>query len=544
MALGSMDSALPEVTRARPREKSWLEPIWQSWYAAGLASPFPSSLEDFALLALGKLRSSGLGPCEDGRKKAFFFFLLSPRTLRSCQEAALMSKMSEISPTKHSGYLLQDPWHRPPGESFIPPLLPVRANKHVRLQAANGAPRCLPGRGPPTRRPAGHPISCPPPAVEEEKFFERAANPGLKTPPQPFRLLAASFQRWQQPCPLHKGLAGCQRRGRIASASRFLPDPGRSGIQPCPAQISHVTSLPCGVLAPNGAGTGGVGSPCPPGSSAPLLNQPTRAKNPGARLPRDALQPKTRQGGGMESEGEKQPLTPHSTPTTPASMSPQRAAGGLGMGTPLGARSWGRPGGSPGGQRRRWRGGKRGEQSPSSGVNPGGLGAAAPQRCSPNTNSLFLLRRQLLRAIGKRPPSPWTPCPAARSRPGARVPAEPLSAWPKQPPAEPALPQPPARPFPRACKSHPRLGLPCALPLLTPQSRRPPPPREGHGGSPRAQAPSPRAGARVGAGPGGGDRGGVNFASLLSGAAFDPVRGQINEKAGSAGGEVGISVGG
>lgn len=60
----------------KARKNSWLKPIWQSFkYVVGLASPFLSLLEAFALLALGRLRSSGLGPHKDGEKRAFFFFL-------------------------------------------------------------------------------------------------------------------------------------------------------------------------------------------------------------------------------------------------------------------------------------------------------------------------------------------------------------------------------------------------------------------------------------------------------------------------------------
>lgn len=42
-----------------------------------------------------------------------------------------MSRTSEILPAKHNSHLLQDPWQPRPGESLIPTLLPVKANRHV-----------------------------------------------------------------------------------------------------------------------------------------------------------------------------------------------------------------------------------------------------------------------------------------------------------------------------------------------------------------------------------------------------------------------------
>lgn len=124
------------------------------------------------------------------------------------------------------------------------------------------------------------------------------------------------------------GCAGSHQLLYPPSSSCFLPDPGRSGIQPCSAQIPCCTSLPQGVWMPVWACTG-VWAHC---MLFPLLNQPTHAKNPGARLPRDVLQPKTHQGspsqisllgGGRSRTGRSSP-SPSAPPQNPP-LPPQRA---------------------------------------------------------------------------------------------------------------------------------------------------------------------------------------------------------------------------
>lgn len=126
----------------------------------------------------------GWGLTRMGKKSFFFFFFsLSPRTSGSRQEATLMSKMSEMLPTKQNGYLLQAPWHRPSGESFIPLLLPVRANKHM-LPDANGAAHCPPGSQATDMLTSRILVQTSPSSCGRgEKFFKRAANPCSKTSP-------------------------------------------------------------------------------------------------------------------------------------------------------------------------------------------------------------------------------------------------------------------------------------------------------------------------------------------------------------------------
>lgn len=125
----------------------------------------------------------GWGLTRMGKKSFFFFFSLSPRTSGSCQEATLMSKMSEMLPAKQNGYLLQAPWHRPSGESFIPLLLPVRANKHM-LPVANWAAHCPPGSQATDMFASRILVQTSPSSCGRgEKFFKRAANPCSKTSP-------------------------------------------------------------------------------------------------------------------------------------------------------------------------------------------------------------------------------------------------------------------------------------------------------------------------------------------------------------------------
>lgn len=102
-----------------------------------------------------------------------------------------------------------------------------------------------------------------------------------------------------------------------------------------------------------------MGSPCAPQSSPPLLTQPTHAENPGASIFLGMLcSPKPARAAPVPypcwerngvGEGGAAPRPPHHPETPP--VSPQRAMGGFGTGTPLSAGSWRAPGGRRVGQR-------------------------------------------------------------------------------------------------------------------------------------------------------------------------------------------------
>lgn len=137
-----------------------------------------------------------------------------------------MSKMSEMLPAKQNGYLLQAPWHRPSGESFIPLLLPVRANKHM-LPVQTGLLTAHPAHRPPTCSPAGYWFKRPHPAVGGVRsFLKEQQTPARKHRPDFSGSWLLHYSAGSSHIPLSKGLAACRQAvlDRTSSCTR-LPHP-------------------------------------------------------------------------------------------------------------------------------------------------------------------------------------------------------------------------------------------------------------------------------------------------------------------------------
>lgn len=259
--------------------------------------------------------------------------------------------------------------------------------------------------------PAGHGVKHPLQLQGTRSFLKGQRTAARKHRPD----LSSSWprRRWQEPRPVTPGAGAAPAAPQLRALP--VPEPRARHRDPaCAAQVTRTQRRSAGLAQ-------ACGLTAPP-QFLPLVRQPTPARTPGtssqgcsaAKIPPGWSQSDSPVQSGMGRE--KQPPTLH----TP--QRPPRPPRGFGMGMSLDAGWDSGHGGAL----------KPGEQSHFSGVSPPDAGAAALQRegagpwCSEDANSLFVLLRQLLPSVGKRPPSPRSPGHATRSQHWGRC-------WPLEP---------------------------------------------------------------------------------------------------------------